>query len=190
MTTKRRLATLAAILALVAGLSLLFAFPLRPFFRDSILGPILRGWFFLRWYVGQLSQLLLWDVFVAAGGLLLLRALLRWRVRDRPRPPARRGPRTGNELDQLAEAIRIAGRRPFFRAILERDLAATATQVVAHGERMSESSARAWLKDEGVRLQPGLGALFAEGDPGRGISGSDNLTTQLEKALSFLERYF
>ena len=188
--TKRRIATLAAALALVAGLSLLFAFPLRPFFRDSILGPILRGCFFLRWYVGRISQVLLWNVFVAAAGLLLLRSVLEGRGQDLPRPRSRRASRIGNELNQLAETIRIAGRRPFFRAILQRDLAAVATQVVAHGERMPESSALAWLKDAGAHERPGLAALFAEGDVGRSISENGNLTTQLEEALSFLEGFF
>jgi hypothetical protein len=73
---------------------------------------------------------------------------------------------------------------------LQRDLAAVATQVVAHGQRMSESNALAWLKDVGAHERPGLAALFAEGDVGRSISGNDNLTTQLEEALSFLEGFF
>jgi len=190
VTTKRRIATLAAALALVAGLSLLFAFPLRPFFRDSILGPILRTSYFVHWYLGRISQLLLWNVFVAAAGLLLLRSVLRGRARGLPRLPARRATRIENELNRLAETIRIAGHRPFFRAILQRDLSAVATQVVAHGERISESSALAWLKDVGAHERPGLAVLFAEGNVGRSISGNDNLTTQLEEALSFLEGFF
>lgn len=181
---------LAVALALVAGLSILFYLALRPFFRDSVLEPILRGLFLVRWYVGRISQVALWDILVAVGGLLLLRTVLRRRARESRRPACRETRETDGELDRLSEAIRLAGRRPLFRAMIRRDLVRVAAQVVSRGERIPPGDACAWLEDESVHHRPALAAFFAERDLGRRSSVDAGFLGKLDETLAFLEGYF
>ena len=188
---RRRLTLLVAAVVLTGGLSALFFLTLRGFLRESLLEPILQRWFVIRWYVGRISQALLWNVLTLGGGILLLRAVLRRRSRGplrEGRPPSLDDPT--DELDRLTRTIRLAQRRRLYRALLKRDLAGIAIRLVGRREGLSPNEAHARLLDVRLHGKLGVAAFFADQNLEQMGFLDTSFTRNLDETLSFLEGYF
>ncbi len=190
----RRLALSLVVLSFVMliGLAALFAFPLRDAFMSAVVAPLIESFHVLRWYIHRISQLVLWAVFVIAGGILTLLIL----TRAFPPPKRRKKGRyilvssgTTSELKRLTTMINRAYRHPFARRRMASDLVSLSVQLIAQRERLPLKEARErfesfqWCDDDAIP------AYFNFRRQYHGVGRGKVFDERLHDIVAFLERY-
>jgi hypothetical protein len=186
----RRTGLVLAGVALVAGFSLLFVFPLREVFRTGLLQPLIETWHVIRWYVLRLPQIVLWIGLLIVAVVFLVRSLVKGLgagpASEEVEPPA---PRSPTEFERLSWLIARARHRPFSRRRLAGELVAPCVRLVAGRERLPLAEARARFEGFGWCDEPAVARFFAYRKHYRGLSRRADFEENLEKTVSFLERY-
>ncbi len=191
MSRKLALSLLALSFALVILLAVLFAFPLRHVFMNSVVTPLITSFLVFRWYLHRISQLVLWVGLVLAGGILMLWIL--FRTFPLPRSEKRRKyvavPAGETDLRRLAAMISRARRHPFARRRIASELVPLTVRLIAQRERISLPEARdrfesfAWCDDEAVP------AFFDFRRRYYGAGLGKAFEKRLHEITAFLERY-
>jgi len=189
MRRDNSLAPAAVALVLMLGLSLLFYLAFGSFLRRSVLEPLSRGLFVAGWYMGRISQVVLWDIFVGLAAFLLLRAALGRRPGPRRRPRSRAAEERESELDHLRQAVRLARRQPLFRAALRRELAGVARNPALQGARTAGRERLLEPEEATPQEQADLSRFLAERDPDGGPSHDPQFLARLDRALACLEKH-
>ena len=191
MSRKAALTLLGLSLLLLIGITIAFAFPLRPLFIRLVVNPLIESFLVLRWYVHRLSQLLLWIVFVIIGALFPLHMLTRgYFSKKREKKQKYIVIRSeGSELRQLAETISRTHHRPFARRRVASKLVPLCVRLIAQHEGLPLKEARErfesfqWCDNEAVK------EFFTFRRQYYGFGKGRAFTARLHEVVSFLEEY-
>ena len=191
MSRKAALILLGLSLLLLIGITLVFAFPLRPLFTRLVVKPLIESFLVLRWYVHRLPQLLLWIVFVIIGALVPLHMLTRdhfskKRAKKRKYILIRS---EGSELHRLTETIIRAYHRPFARRRVASKLVPLCVRLIAQRESLPLKEARErfesfqWCDNGAVK------EFFNFRRQYYGLGKGRAFASRLHEVVSFLEEY-
>ncbi|MEA3238351.1 MAG: hypothetical protein U9Q94_00985 [Candidatus Bipolaricaulota bacterium] len=192
MSHKLALGLIVLSFALLIGLAVMFAFPLRGAFVAALVTPLIESFRVLRWYIHRISQLVLWSVLVIAGAILTLRML----TRTFPLPRASKQRRyvlvrseTASELKRLTTMINRARRHPFARRRMASSLVPLSVHLIAQRERLPLREARerfesfSWCDDDAIP------AYFNFRRQYYGVGKGRVFDERQHDIVAFLERY-